>query len=80
MPDRCEIVLERCAQLGWVAKAERTAGFSRAMRIPSASRTSIAPFVLDPDLTGERLAEHWKHIDASLGASLRQLSAKETAT
>jgi DNA-binding IscR family transcriptional regulator len=36
-------------------------------------------FVLDPDLTGERLAEHWKHIDESLSVSLRQVSAKETA-
>ena len=36
-------------------------------------------FVLDPELTGERLAEHWKHVDVSLGATLRQVSAKETA-
>ena len=36
-------------------------------------------FVLDPELTGERLAEHWKHVDTSLGATLRQVSAKETA-
>jgi DNA-binding IscR family transcriptional regulator len=34
-------------------------------------------FVLDPESTGERLAEHWKQVDASLGASLRQISAKE---
>jgi hypothetical protein len=35
-------------------------------------------FVLDPDLTGERLGEHWKHVDASLGASLREISERET--
>jgi DNA-binding IscR family transcriptional regulator len=36
-------------------------------------------FVLDPELTGERLAEHWKHVDVSLGETLRQISEKEHA-
>ncbi|HEY7241873.1 MAG TPA: YihY family inner membrane protein [Burkholderiales bacterium] len=80
MPERCEGVLERCAQLGWVAKAEKDswvlARDADTIRLADIYRA----FVLDPDLTGERLAEHWKQVDASLGASLRQLSAKETAT
>ena len=80
MPDRCETVLERCAELGWVAKAEKD-GWVLARDADTIRLADIyRAFVLDPDLTGERLAEHWKHIDASLGASLRQLSAKETAT
>jgi membrane protein len=80
MPYRCEIALERCAELGWVAKAEKDgwvlARDADTIRVADIYRA----FVLDPDLTGERLAEHWKHVDASLGASLRQLSAKETVT
>ncbi len=80
MPERCETVLERCAGLGWVAKAEKD-GWVLARDADTIRLADIyRAFVLDPDLTGERLAEHWKHIDASLGASLRQLSAKETAT
>jgi membrane protein len=80
MPYRCELALERCAELGWVAKAEKDgwvlARDADTIRVADIYRA----FVLDPGLTGERLAEHWKHVDASLGASLRQLSAKETAT
>jgi membrane protein len=80
MPYRCELVLERCAELGWVAKAEKDgwvlARDADTIRVADIYRA----FVLDPDLTGERLGEHWKHVDASLSASLRQLSAKETAT
>lgn len=80
MPYRCELLLERCADLGWVAKAEKDGWvLSRdadTIRVADVYRG----FVLDPELTGERLAEHWKHVDASLGASLRQLSAKETTT
>jgi membrane protein len=79
MPYRCEAVLERCAELGWVAKAEKDswvlARDADTIRVADIYRA----FVLDPDLTGERLAEHWKHIDASLSVSLRQISAKETA-
>ena len=73
------MALERCAELGWVAKAEKDgwvlARDADTIRVADIYRA----FVLDPDLTGERLAEHWKHIDASLSASLRQISAKETA-
>jgi membrane protein len=79
MPYRCEVALERCAELGWVAKAEKDswvlARDADTIRVADIYRA----FVLDPDLTGERLAEHWKHIDASLAVSLRQISAKETA-
>jgi membrane protein len=80
MPYRCELVLERCAELGWVAKAEKDgwvlARDADTIRVADIYRA----FVLDPDLTGERLAEHWKHVDASLAATLRQISAKETTT
>jgi len=79
MPYRCELVLERCAGLGWVAKTEKDgwvlARDADTIRVADIYRA----FVLDPELTGERLAEHWKHVDASLGATLRQVSAKETA-
>jgi membrane protein len=79
MPYRCEVTLERCAELGWVAKAEKDgwvlARDADTIRVADIYRA----FVLDPDLTGERLAEHWKHIDTSLAVSLRQVSAKETA-
>jgi membrane protein len=78
MPERCEQVLERCAELGWVAKTEKDgwvlARDADTIRVADVYRA----FVLDPELTSERLAEHWKHVDASLGASLRQISAKET--
>jgi membrane protein len=77
MPYRCELVLERCAELGWVAKAEKDgwvlARDADTIRVADVYRA----FVLDFDLTGERLAEHWKHVDASMGVSLRQVAAKE---
>ena len=80
MPYRCELVLERCAELGWVAKTEKD-GWVLARDADTIRLADIyRAFVLDPDLTGERLAEHWKQVEAALGTSLRQLSAKETAT
>ncbi len=79
MPHRCEVALERCAALGWVAKAEKDgwvlARDADTIRVADVYRA----FVLDPEVTGERLAEHWKHIDASLGETLRQISEKEHA-
>ena len=33
-----------------------------------------ATFVLDPGVTGTRLAEHWKHVDTYWGTSLRDLN------
>jgi DNA-binding IscR family transcriptional regulator len=78
MAFRCELVLERCAELGWVAKAEKD-GWVLARDADTIRLADIyRAFVLDPNLTGERLAEHWKQVDVSLAASLRQLSAKET--
>lgn len=78
MPYRCELVLERCAELGWVAKTEKDgwvlARDADTIRVADIYRA----FLLDPELAGERLAEHWKQVDASLGASLRQVSSKET--
>jgi membrane protein len=80
MAYRCELLLERCAELGWVAKTEKD-GWVLARDADTIRLADIyRAFVLDPDLTGERLAEHWKHVDASLGASLRQLSSQETTT
>jgi membrane protein len=80
MAYRCELLLERCAELGWVAKTEKD-GWVLARDADTIRLADIyRAFVLDPELTGERLAEHWKHVDASLGASLRQLSSQETTT
>jgi membrane protein len=79
MPHRCELALEHCAGLGWVAKTEKDGWvLSRdadTIRVADIYRA----FVLDPELTGERLAEHWKHVDVSLGETLRQISEKEHA-
>jgi membrane protein len=79
MPHRCELALEHCAGLGWVAKTEKDGWvLSRdadTIRVADIYRA----FVLDPELTGERLAEHWKHVDVSLGETLRQVSEKEHA-
>ena len=80
MAYRCELLLERCAELGWVAKTEKD-GWVLARDADTIRLADIyRAFVLDPELTGERLAEHWKHVDASLGASLRQISSQETTT
>jgi membrane protein len=80
MAYRCELLLERCAELGWVAKTEKD-GWVLARDADTIRLADIyRAFVLDPQLTGERLAEHWKHVDASLGASLRQISSQETTT
>ena len=76
MPERCEVVLERCAALGWAAKTERDswvlARDADTIRVADVYRS----FVLDPGVTGERLAEHWKHVDAYWGTSLRGLKGK----
>jgi len=76
MPHRCEIMLERCAGLGWVAKTERDswvlARDADTIRVADVYRA----FVLDPGVTGEHLAEHWKHVDSYWGASLRDLNDK----
>lgn len=78
MPYRCELVLERCAGLGWVAKTEKD-GWVLARDADTIRVADVyKAFVLDPDLTGERLGEHWKHVDASLGESLREISKRET--
>lgn len=79
MPHRCELALERCARLGWVAKTEKDGWV--LSRDPDSLRVAdvYRAFALDPALTGERLAEHWKHIDVSLGETLRQISKKEHA-
>ena len=79
MPHRCEVALERCTALGWVAKTEKDgwvlARDADTIRVADVYRA----FVLDPEVTGERLAEHWKHIDVSLGETLREISEKEHA-
>ena len=78
MPHRCELVLERCAGLGWVAKTEKDgwvlARDADTIRVADIYRA----FVLDPESTGERLAEHWKQVDVSLAATLRETAARET--
>lgn len=62
MPYRCELALERCAALSWVAKTEKDgwvlARGADTIRVADVYRA----FALDPDLTG---------------ASLRQISGKE---
>jgi membrane protein len=79
MPQRCELVLERCTGPGWVAKTEKDgwvlARDADTIRVADVYRV----FVLDPELTGERLAEHWKQIDVSLGETLQQISEREHA-
>jgi membrane protein len=76
MPHRCELMLERCAGLGWAAKTERDswvlARDADTIRVADVYRA----FVLDPEVTGERLAEHWKHVDSYWGTSLRELNDK----
>jgi len=73
MPYRCELMLERCAGLGWAAKTERDswvlARDADTIRVADVYRA----FVLDPEVTGGRLAEHWKHVDEYWGTSLREL-------
>jgi membrane protein len=77
MPHRCELILERCAGLGWVAKSERDgwvlARDADTIRVADVYRA----FVLDPEVIGERLGEHWKHVDEHWGTSLREISGKE---
>ena len=79
MPHRCELMLERCAGLGWVAKTERDswvlARDADTIRVADVYRA----FVLDPGVTGEHLAEHWKHVDSYWGTSLRELHDRNSA-
>jgi membrane protein len=78
MPYRCETLLERCAGMGWAAKTERDswvlARDADTIRVADVYRS----FVLDPGVTGERLAEHWKHVDTYWGTSLRELHERNT--
>lgn len=86
-PDRCEQVLERCAALGWTARTERDAWLlardSASIRLADLYRG----FVLDPRPRERRaveilarlsgpVEEHWKHVDADLGVSLKELVAQ----
>lgn len=87
LPYRCERVLERCSDLGWVAKTERDGWLltldADDIRVADVYRA----FVLDPEAKGgvhealERLsapiAEHWKHVEGDLSLSLRQFSAEK---
>ncbi len=87
MPYRCERVLERCSDLGWVAKTDRDGWLltrdADDIRVADVYRA----FVLDPEAKGgvhealERLsvpiAEHWKHVEGDLSLSLRRFAAAE---
>lgn len=79
MPYRCETVLERCAGMGWTAKTERDswvlARDADTIRVADVYRS----FVLDPNVTGEGIAEHWKHVDEYWGTSLRELDERKNA-
>jgi membrane protein len=87
LPYRCERVLERAAALGWTAKTEKDgwllARDADAVRLADIYRA----FVLDPDAHGPEsgsaprltapLAEHWKHVQADMSLTLRQLAQEE---
>jgi membrane protein len=87
LPYRCERVLQRCAALGWAARAERDAWLltrdSGSIRLADIYRA----FVLDPQPPERSAAEamarlagplgrHWEHVEADLGLSLKELAAR----
>jgi membrane protein len=89
LPYRCERVLERAAALGWTAKTEKDgwllARDAEAIRLADIYRA----FVLDPEAHGNKagpaprlsapLAEHWRHVQADMSLTLRQLAQEEVA-
>jgi DNA-binding IscR family transcriptional regulator len=89
LPYRCERVLERAAALGWTAKTEKDgwllARDAEAIRLADIYRA----FVLDPEAHGNEagpaprlsapLAEHWRHVQADMSLTLRQLAQEEVA-
>lgn len=88
LPYRCERVLERAAALGWSAKTEKD-GWLLARDAEAIRLADIyGAFVLDPDAHGPDsgsaprlsapLAEHWKHVQADMSLTLRQLAHEET--
>ncbi|MGE5129756.1 MAG: YihY family inner membrane protein [Sphingomonadaceae bacterium] len=82
LPYRCERVLERAAALGWTARTEKD-GWLLARDADSIKLADMyRAFVLDPQVV-DRAApydQHWKHVDADLGLTLRQLAGKEEAS
>ena len=89
LPYRCELLLERCAALGWAARTERDAWVlsrdSASIRLAEIYRA----FVLDPHprdrgaavalaRLAEPLGEHWKHVEEDLRLSLKELAAQDS--
>jgi membrane protein len=81
LPYRCERVLERAAALGWTARTEKD-GWLLARDADSIKLADMyRAFVLDPQVV-DRAApydQHWQHVDADLGLTLRQLAQPEKA-
>lgn len=82
LPYRCERVLERAAALGWTARTEKD-GWLLARDADSIKLADMyRAFVLDPQVVDGAVPydQHWKHVDADLGLTLRQLAGKEEAS
>jgi membrane protein len=82
LPYRCERVLERAAALGWTARTEKD-GWVLARDADSIKLADMyRAFVLDPQVVDGAAPydQHWKHVDADLGLTLRQLAGKEEAS
>jgi len=75
LPYRCERVLERAATRGWTARTEKD-GWLLACDADAVKLADVyRAFVLDPQVADGAVpyAQHWKHVDADLGLTLRQL-------
>jgi membrane protein len=82
LPYRCERVLERAAALGWAARTEKD-GWLLARDAESIKLADMyRAFVLDPQVVDGAAPydQHWQHVDADLGLTLRQLAGKEEAS
>lgn len=76
LPYRCERVLERGAALGWTARTEKD-GWLLAREADAIKLADLyRAFVLDPQVVDGAAPydQHWKHVDADLGLTLRQLA------
>ncbi len=79
LPYRCERVLERAATRGWTARTEKD-GWLLACDADAVKFADVyRAFVLDPQVgnASAPYAAHWKHVDADLGLTLRQLAREE---
>ena len=80
-PERCERVLERCADLGWAARSERDSWLLARAAVAIRVADVVSAFAIDVGAlraqASPALAEHFERAGAKLTMTLQDLAAEE---